>query len=74
MFNLFGKRTPHADVGKRIVLGHMNDPDPIPDGATGTIVEVDGIGNYHVQWDDGRKLAVIPGEDTFTIDHETPIQ
>jgi hypothetical protein len=45
----------------------MEDFEPIPDGATGTIVHVDDWGHYHVQWDNGRSLSVIPGEDRFKI-------
>ncbi len=65
--NLFGKKKDTSIVGKRIVLGHMEDPEPIPDGATGTIVHVDDWGHIHVQWDNGRSLSVIPGEDRFEI-------
>jgi hypothetical protein len=46
----------------------MEDPEPIPDGATGTIVHVDDWGHIHVQWDNGRSLSVIPGEDRFEIE------
>lgn len=43
------------------------DLEPIQDGATGTIVHVDDWGHIHVQWDNGRSLSVIPGEDKFEI-------
>ncbi len=65
--SIFGKKKLHELVGSRIVLDHMEDVDPIPDGATGTIVHVDDWGHYHVQWDNGRSLSVIPGEDRFEI-------
>lgn len=70
MLNLFSKSKTHDSVGKRIKLTHMEDPDPIPDGATGTVTGVDGWGHINVLWDDGRKLSVIPGEDSFEIEDE----
>ena len=70
MFNLFSKFKTHESVGKKIILGHMEDPDPIPDGATGTIVGVDDWGHIQVKWDNGRTLSVIPNEDTFEIKDE----
>lgn len=57
-------------IGKRIILGHMEDPDPIPDGSTGTIISVDDFGHIHVRWDIGRSLSVIPGEDSFQIEEK----
>ena len=48
----------------------MEDPDPIPDGATGTVTGVDDWGHIHVHWDNGRDLSVIPGEDSFEITDE----
>lgn len=70
MFDFFSKKKPNEMVGKRIILGHMEDPEPIPDGATGTVVAVDDWGHIHVQWDNGRSLSVIPGEDKFEIKDE----
>jgi hypothetical protein len=70
MLNLFAKSKAHESVGKRIVLNHMEDPDPIPDGATGTVTGVDDWGHIHVLWDNGRDLSVIPGEDSFEITDE----
>jgi hypothetical protein len=54
-------------IGRRIKMIRMTDPFPIPSGTLGTIVEVDGIGQYLVHWDDGRTLSVIPDEDEFEI-------
>lgn len=70
MLHLFSKSKSHESVGKRIILNHMEDPDPIPDGATGTVTGVDDWGHIHVQWDNGRTLSVIPGEDSFEIQNE----
>ena len=70
MLNLFSRTKNHESVGKRIILNHMEDPDPIPDGATGTVTGVDDWGHIHVLWDNGRDLSVIPGEDSFEIEDE----
>lgn len=53
-------------VGNRIRLISMtDDPRPIAAGEEGTVACVDDIGSIHVNWDNGRSLAVIPGVDTF---------
>lgn len=70
MLEIFKKSKPNEMVGKRIILVHMEDPDPIPDGATGTVTAVDGWGHIHVKWDEGRSLSVIPGEDSYQIQDE----
>ncbi len=67
ILGIFNKKDPNEMVGKRITLGHMEDPDPVPDGATGTVTGVDDWGHIQVQWDNGRTLSVIPGEDSFQI-------
>jgi hypothetical protein len=54
-------------IGKRIMMIFMNDPQPIEPDTMGTIVGVDGIGQYQVKWDNGRSLSVIPEEDRFVI-------
>lgn len=53
--------------GKRIRMIKMDDPNPIQSGVEGVIERVDDMNNYHVQWDNGRFLAVIPDEDEFEI-------
>lgn len=54
--------------GTRIRLGSMNDPfAPVPPGTEGEVTLVDGIGQLHMRWDNGRSLALIPGEDSFTV-------
>lgn len=54
-------------VGKRIRLIKMeNDPRPIEPGTMGTIKHVGG-GVYNVNWDNGRTLGVVEGEDQFEI-------
>ena len=53
-------------VGTRILLDHMNDPlAPVPAGTRGTVRFVDGAGQIHMSWDNGRSLALIIGEDSF---------
>jgi len=57
--------------GKRITLIKMgDDPNPIKAGSMGTIQGVDGIGQIHVNWDNGRSLALIPGTDVYQIIRE----
>lgn len=52
--------------GTRIVLNQMSDPfAPVPSGTKGSVKYVDDMGQIHMHWDNGRSLAVIPGEDSF---------
>ena len=52
--------------GTRVMLLHMTDPHaPVPPGTRGTVDLVDAIGSLHMTWDNGRSLALVPGEDTF---------
>lgn len=52
--------------GTRIELIKMNDPyAPVPSGAKGTVRFVDDAGQIHMDWDNGRTLALIPDVDTF---------
>ena len=54
--------------GHRIRCISMYDEQrPIPDGMFGTIDHVDDIGTIHVNWDNGRKLGIIPGFDLYEI-------
>ena len=53
-------------VGSRIVLDQMgDDPRPVTSGRKGTVVQVDDIGTVHCNFDNGRRLGLIPGEDSF---------
>ena len=55
-------------VGARIMLDFMgDDPHPIPPGTKGTVRSVDDIGTVHCNFDNGRRLGLIPGEDVFHI-------
>ena len=52
--------------GTRICLDYMgDDPRPIPPGTKGTVVHVDDIGTVHCDFDNGRRLGLVPGEDSF---------
>ena len=59
--------------GDRIRLIKMpNDPNPIESGATGIVTQinsVDAFGEDHliVNWDNGRDLNLIVGEDEFEV-------
>lgn len=52
--------------GTRIELELTNDPSaPVEPGTRGTVVNVDDMGQIHMQWDNGRTLALEPTEDDF---------
>ena len=44
----------------------MKDPyAPVPAGTRGTVKFVDDMGTIFPEWDNGRSLGVVPGEDSF---------
>jgi hypothetical protein len=52
--------------GTRIRLAAMSgEPDMSP-GLMGTVDFVDDIGQLQMTWDNGRSLALVPGEDSFS--------
>lgn len=54
--------------GMRIELDFMgNDPRPIESGTKGTVRVVDDMGTVHCDFDNGRRLGLIVGEDSFHI-------
>ena len=53
--------------GTRIHLIRMEDPQAVPPGTYGTVEHVDDAGQIHMHWDNGRGLALVLGEDQFTI-------
>lgn len=53
-------------TGTRIELEEMIDIySPVKSGTRGTVRFVDSMGQIHMQWDNGRTLALIPGTDSF---------
>ena len=58
----------HYPVGTRIQLDCMgDDPRPIESGTKGTVRVVDDMGTVHCDFDNGRRMGLIPGEDSFHI-------
>lgn len=52
--------------GTRIELDYMgDDPRPIEPGTKGTVRVVDDMGTVHCDFDNGRRLGLVPGEDSF---------
>lgn len=52
--------------GTRIELDFMgDDPRPIAPGTKGTVRIVDDMGTVHCNFDNGRRLGLVPGEDSF---------
>ena len=63
------QKDPNAKEGMRIKLTSMvDDPNPIAAGTEGTIILVDDMGVIHVNWDNGRRLGVIPGVDEYVLE------
>lgn len=55
-------------VGTRIRLDSMQDPyAPVEAGTTGKLDYIDDAEQFHIKWDNGRVLALIPGVDSFTV-------
>ena len=51
--------------GTRVLLLDMDDPYvPVPSGTRGTVAFVDDQSQIHMQWDNGRGLALIPQADS----------
>lgn len=57
-------------AGTRIRLISMDDPQAVPSGTYGTVEHVDDAGQIHMHWDNGRGLALVPGEDQFTVEQQ----
>ena len=52
--------------GTRIMLLQMgDDPHPVEPNTRGTVKFVDDMGTLHCDFDNGRQLGLVPGEDSF---------
>jgi hypothetical protein len=61
--------------GTRIRLAEMSGEPDMPPGLMGTVDFVDDIGQLQMTWDNGRTLALVPGEDSFSaVSQPEPIQ
>lgn len=66
--NLVQRMKDTYPTGTRIELDYMgDDPRPIPPGTKGTVRIVDDMGTVHCNFDNGRQLGLIPGEDMFHV-------
>ena len=52
-------------VGCRVVVHYMEDSRPIAPGTKGIVRTVDDMGTVHCNFDNGRRLGLIPGIDSF---------
>ncbi|NLO40921.1 MAG: DUF4314 domain-containing protein [Ruminiclostridium sp.] len=53
--------------GTRIRLTRMAGESDMPSGLKGTVDFVDDAGQLQMTWDNGRSLALVPGEDSFAV-------
>lgn len=61
----------NPEPGMRVKLVKMDDPyTSLKEGDEGTIRKIDDMGQLHVEWDNGARLALIPEEDEFTLLNE----
>ena len=52
--------------GDRVELIHTSDAyTHTTPGTRGTVRLIDSLGTVHVAWDDGGRLGLIPGEDSW---------
>jgi len=55
------------EKGQRILLIKMVDPNPVPPNTMGTIRLIDDAKQLHINWDNGRNLAIVPEVDKFEV-------
>lgn len=54
--------------GTRVELINMpDDPQPVPPGTKGVVRLVDDIGTIFVDWENGQRLGLVLGVDSFKI-------
>ena len=72
--NLVQRMKEQYPAGTRIELDYMgDDPRPIAPGTRGTVRVVADMGTVHCDFDNGRRLGLVPGEDSFhTINDRNP--
>lgn len=63
---LLKKRYP---AGTEICLEYMDGENGMPSGLKGKVSCVDDAGQIHVNWENGRSLALIPGVDRVRTVH-----
>lgn len=64
--NLVQRMKDQYPPGTRIELDYMGDDSrPIAPGTKGTVRIVDDMGTVHCDFDNGRRLGLVPGEDSF---------
>ena len=51
----------------RIRLGEMKQGIGMPEGAEGTVDQVDDMGHLHMKWDNGSLMTLLPDEDPFEM-------
>ena len=51
--------------GTRLMLIIMEDSYAVPSGTRETVDHVDDVGQIHMNWDNGRSLAIVPQIDQF---------
>jgi hypothetical protein len=61
--------SPKLKIGDIIMLIYMEDPNPVDTMSLGVVrtgpISVFGDDQYDVNWEDGRKLAIISGVDRW---------
>lgn len=60
--------------GSRVLLLSNDQPKPVPDGAMGTLTEVDAAGRFLVNWDNGKRTALHIEDDHFRIFQPDPME
>ena len=55
-------------TGSRIRLTETHHPsNPLRPGSEGTLTHIDEAGSFHVDWDGGSRLALVIGQDRFSV-------